>query len=69
MFNWVTTKKVVVVDVVVVFVVVGLLVVGLDVVVGVVVVIIVGHIKLTLKFGHNWVYNKWYYIVLLLWFF
>ena len=45
-------KKVVFVVVVVVFVVV----VG-----GV--VIIVGHRNLTLKFGQNWVSNKWYIVV------
>ena len=39
-------------------------VVGL-VVVGVVVVIIVGHINLTLKFGQNWVNNKSYIVVVI----
>ena len=54
-------KKVVVVVnvVVVVIVVVGVIVV----VVFVVVVTIVGHKNLTLKFGQNWVNNKWYIVV------
>ena len=47
----------------VVVVVVIIVVVGLDVLLGVVVVIIVGHIKLTLKFGPNWVYNKLYIVL------